>query len=209
MDEFHRPEVIIVDDDPEVRKLYSGFLEDSCDVLTADSGDVALEMVDEGVDAVLLDRRMMGLSGGDVLARLREEGYDTPVAMVTGVVPDFDVLEMGFDDYIVKPVEPDELCELVDSLVLRKEYDDVMREYFALISKVIALRESKSSELLESNEKYAQSQLRLDEIKRQARVALDSAIEAGEFDELLKEFATDWPEGSTPQQSDGEPTASD
>lgn len=43
-------------------------------------------------------------SGNEVLDKMRIAGYDWCVAMVTTVEPDLDILEMGFDDYLVKPV---------------------------------------------------------------------------------------------------------
>ena len=180
-----RPTVLIVDDDPQVRQLYEDTLAAQFDTRVAESGERALELVDGDVDVVLLDRRMLGLSGGDVLLRLREAGYDMPVAMVTAVDPDFDIIEMGFDDYILKPVSTDELRDVVETLILRQEYDAVIREYFALVSKVTALEQRKLGEELEQSEAYAESQEQLEAIKEQAKAALDTAIESGKFDDMF------------------------
>jgi len=60
-------------------------------------------VIDETVDVVLLDRMMPGMSGQEVLAAIRERGLDCRVAMVTAVDADFDVIEMGFDEYLGKP----------------------------------------------------------------------------------------------------------
>ena len=189
MDEPASETILVVDDDPQVRLLYQAMLEPAYDVRLADSGEVALATIDDDVDAVLLDRRMAGLSGGDVLRKLRDAGHDQPVAMVTALEPDFDVLEMGFDGYLVKPVSQGELRELVETLLLRSEYDAVMREYYALVAKVTALEQRKSAAELEASDAFAESSSRLELIKEQAHSALDAAIEAGKFDAYHDEDA--------------------
>ena len=188
MDASDRPTVLLVDDEAAVREVYGRLLREEYDVRPADSGEAALEAMDDDVDLVLLDRRMLGLSGGDVLERLREAGYDQPVAMVTAVEPDFDILEMGLDDYLVKPVRGEDLRELVRTMLLRREYDAVMREYFALVSKVVALQHEKTARELDGSEAYLEATDRLELLKDQAQVALDTALEQGTFDALFHEL---------------------
>ena len=189
--------ILLVDDDPQVLELFRRRLAEAYDVRTASSGDEALQRIDDEVEAVLLDRRMPGPSGAEVLERLRASGYEQPVAMVTAVDPDFDVIEMGFDDYVVKPVTAAELHDLVESLLLRRAYDDVLREYFALASKVSALRASKPPERLSANPEYTQAIDRLNEIKQEARHSLESAMDAGMLEELMWESFLDGSEVGT------------
>ncbi len=179
--------VLVVDDDADVRQLYERYLESDYRVRTAASGEAALEALDGSVDVVLLDRRLVDLSGADVLERLRADGFDQPVAMVTAVEPDIDIVDMGFDDYVVKPVDGNQLRDLVETLHLRREYDDVIREYFALVSKVTALERGRAADELDANEAYATSADRLEEIKDQAIAALEAAIDVGKFDELFQD----------------------
>ena len=148
------PTVLLVDDEVNITELFSAWLEDTYDVRTANGGEEALDALDGGVDVVLLDRRMPGLSGDEVLDVIRQEGYDCRVAMVTAVEPDFDVVEMGFDDYLTKPINRDDLESVIESLLTRKEYDDRMQEYFALSSKKATLEAAKPSSELEANEEY-------------------------------------------------------
>lgn len=54
-------------------------------------------VIDEDVDVVLHDCRMPDRSGGQTLERIREQGYDCRVAMVTAVDLDFDIVEMDFE----------------------------------------------------------------------------------------------------------------
>lgn len=185
-----RQKVLIVEDDPEVRHLYTDMLTDTYDVESVESGEAAMGVIDDTFDVVLLDRRLPGISGRETLSRLREAGFTVPVALVTAVEPDFDILEMGFDDYVVKPVATPELLDVVEMLLLRREYDDIMREYFSLVTKVTTLRRNKDAEELVDNEEYIQQNARLEEIEEQAEVALDTAIESGKFEELLKDLDT-------------------
>ena len=148
------PIVLLVDDEVNITELFGAWLEDDYDVRTANGGEEALEKLDDSVDVVLLDRRMPGLSGDEVLDVIRQEGFDCRVAMVTAVEPDFDVIEMGFDDYLTKPINREDLESVIDSLLTRKEYDDQMQEYFALASKKATLEAAKPSSELEANEEY-------------------------------------------------------
>jgi DNA-binding response OmpR family regulator len=147
--------VLIVEDEPDLADLYSAWLRDYCTVQTAYNGSQALEAIDEDIDIVLLDRRMPGLSGDEVLDTLRSRGLDCRVAMVTAVEPDFDIIEMGFDDYLVKPVSNDDLIETVDQLLLRSAYDEQIQELFALASKKALLDSEKTEAELRASEEYA------------------------------------------------------
>lgn len=66
------PVVMIVDDEAEIRDLYTEWLKDGYEVVTASGGESALNRVDETVDILLLDRRMPDTAGGDVANILRE-----------------------------------------------------------------------------------------------------------------------------------------
>ena len=165
--------VLLVDDEVNITELFSAWLEDAYAVRTANGGEEALEQLDERVDVVLLDRRMPGLSGDEVLDVIREEGYDCRVAMVTAVEPDFDVIEMGFDDYLTKPINREDLEEVIDSLLSRKEYDDRMQEYFALASKKATLEAAKPSSELEASEEYQTLTEEFEDLESE----LDSSLE--------------------------------
>lgn len=146
--------VLIVEDERDLADLYSKWVAEEHEVRTAYTGEEATKMVDEDVDAVLLDRRLPGMSGDDFLEGMRERGYSCPVAMVSAVEPDFDILEMGFEDYVVKPVSKDELLELVDDMLGKEEASADVQEYFSLASKKNALEREKTETELEDNEEY-------------------------------------------------------
>lgn len=148
--------VLVVDDDATVVDAYAANLRDRYTVRTAHSGQEAIESLDEAVDVVLLDRRMPDTSGDDVLAHVRDRGLNCRVAMVTAVPPDIDIIEMGFDDYLVKPASKETLHATVESLLARATYDTQMREYFSLVSKRSILEERKGNQNLRASEEFRQ-----------------------------------------------------
>ena len=119
--------VLLVDDEQELVDIYEVWFGDSYDTETANDGRTALETFDESVDVVLLDRRMPGMSGDEVLEQLRADGHDCPVVMITAVEPDEGMIELPFDEYVVKPADRDELLEVVDR-VLQQRADDTSNE---------------------------------------------------------------------------------
>lgn len=108
--------VLVADDDPQVRELFVDFLDGQYEVEAVGSGEAALKVVSHAFDAVLLDRLMPGRSGGDVLAEIEARDLECPVAVVTSVEPEIDVVDMGFEDYLIKPVSRSNLLNTVDSL---------------------------------------------------------------------------------------------
>jgi DNA-binding response OmpR family regulator len=153
MSDVDPPVVLIVEDEPDVAETYKLWLQDDYEVRMAKNGDEGLEMLDESVDVVLLDRMMPGLSGDEVLERIGERELGCRVAMVTAVEPDFDILEMGFDAYLSKPIRSQQLHDTVSNLLERSEYDSMLQEYYALVEKQATLEATKSSaELAESDE---------------------------------------------------------
>jgi DNA-binding response OmpR family regulator len=150
------PLVLVVEDERDLSELYRMWLAESYRVRTARDGRAALDELDEDVDVVLLDRRMPDLSGDEVLDRIRERGLDCRVAMVTAVEPDVDIVEMAFDDYLVKPVSEEELLQTVENLRIRDEYDDGVKQLFSLASKKALLEGEKDRSALETSEEYQQ-----------------------------------------------------
>lgn len=159
------PTVLVVEDEQDLADMYAEWLEADNDVRVAYDGETALEEMGESVDVVLLDRLMPGFSGDEVLDEIQSRGYEPRVAMITAVEPDFDVLEMGFDDYLVKPVFADDIQSTVERLMTRSNYDDRLQQYFAMVSKRAALEEYRSADELESNEEYAELQSEIDAIE--------------------------------------------
>ena len=148
--------ILIVDDEPDLADLYAVWLRDEHTVRTAYGGADALEVFEKGVDVAFIDRLMPRMSGTELLSHIRESGYDCRVAIVTAVEPDFDIIEMGFDEYLVKPVKREKLNVVTDSLITRSTYSEQLQEFFALASKRAALQAKKTPTQLDSNDDYVE-----------------------------------------------------
>jgi len=169
------PIVLVVDDNAALVDVYSAWLQDVATVEATTDPAVALDAAAD-VDVVLLDRQMPSTSGDELLQRMRDRGIDVPTAMVTGVEPDVDVVELGFDDYVVKPVDEAALRETVAALHSRASYDAEFRRYFALVSKKAALEANLSERTLAASEEYHDLQRRLEAAADDAEASLDDLL---------------------------------
>jgi two-component system KDP operon response regulator KdpE len=106
--------VLVIDDEPPIRRfLRTSLSAQSYVVLEAEDGETGLAMLGRNaVDVVVLDLGLPGISGLDVLRRMRESGSSVPVIVLssrtdeTGKVT---ALDIGADDYVTKPFGMDEL----------------------------------------------------------------------------------------------------
>lgn len=186
----NQPTVLVVEDEHALVELYVRWLESDYTVLTANGGEEALEQFTDNVDVVLLDRLMPGMSGDEVLGQIRERAPRCKVAMVTAVEPDFDVISMGFDDYLTKPVEREEMVETIQRLLSRSEFDGIEQELYALSSKQAALRASKPKEELEENDEFQQLQERIQELRGELDATLPG-MEDDEFVAMVRDIESD------------------
>ena len=115
--------ILIVDDEPKIVKLARDYLEQGgFRVTTAADGRTALAVArSEKPNLVVLDLNLPGMDGLDVCRQLRRES-DVPIIMLTARVEETDRLiglELGADDYIVKPFSPRELVARVRAVLRR------------------------------------------------------------------------------------------
>ncbi len=178
--------ILVVDDEIDIADLYATWLGRSHDVRTAYGGEQAIETVDETVDIVFLDRQMPDYSGDEVLERIRDRGLDCRVVMVTAVDPDFDIVSMGFDDYLTKPVMREDLEEAVGTMRERETYDETVQEYFALTSKKATLEAEKTPSELQDNEEYREMVDRVEKLEEEADTAVSGFDD--DYDSLFQEF---------------------
>lgn len=127
------PYVLAVDDDPEVLGTLSRALErEGIQVRKATSGQEALEILEEGIpDLIILDIMMPGMDGLEVCRRIRaDEQYNiVSILFLTarGHTDDIvDGLDVGGDDYVVKPFELIELTARVRALIRRGNRNAIM-----------------------------------------------------------------------------------
>ena len=114
--------IFIVDDELVMRKSLSGWLErDGYEVDTAESGEEAIEKLKEiRFDVLLVDIKMEGISGLDVLKHVRENDPDVAVVMITAygsISTAIEAIKNGAYDYLLKPFDPDELGVLIEKIV--------------------------------------------------------------------------------------------
>jgi DNA-binding NtrC family response regulator len=112
------PHILIVDDEPNVRKVLGTLLEQSGYVTTrADSAEAALDLVRaKDPDLVLTDLRMPGMDGLGLLRRLREDFPEIPVVILTahGTVDNaVEAMKHGAFDFLTKPFEKERVVEVV------------------------------------------------------------------------------------------------
>lgn len=161
-----RPTVLIVEDEQHLADLYTDYLATAdYDVLTAYGGEEALELIEREPDIVLLDRRMPVVSGNEVLAEIEESAVQCRIAMVTAVNPDFEIIDMGVDDYIVKPVTREELVEVVERLEKIADYNDQMRALTTKKLKRNVLQLEKIESELRESDQYHRLQAEIEEIE--------------------------------------------
>ncbi len=186
------PAVLIVDDEGVVADVYAELLGDKYNCEVAYSGNAAIEAYHSGIDVVLLDRRMPDMTGDEVLDKLREMDGESRIAMVTAVQPDFEVLDMGFDDYLVKPVSPDELERTVAKLLELSEYSAEVRRYYSLVTKRSWLETEKSVHELESNEDYQQLRSEISRLESRLDEAL-GAFSAADYEDAFRDIQPEQP----------------
>lgn len=134
------PHVLIVDDEPNVRLMYRSALAGlGYELFEAATAEAALEELQaRRYEVGILDLRLPGMSGLDLLEQMIGLGITTPVAFVTahGQVPDaVHAMKLGAIDFLPKPPTPDQLRDIVNDILLRhsaeapraKDFDYYMR----------------------------------------------------------------------------------
>jgi Response regulators consisting of a CheY-like receiver domain and a winged-helix DNA-binding domain len=120
MDSVNR--ILLVDDDKNISELIKIYLEkEGYSCAQAFDGKEAIAMMDQSIELVVLDIMLPIMNGWDVLKEVRKK-YDIPVIMLTAKGETFDKvlgLELGADDYIVKPFDPKELIARVKAVLRR------------------------------------------------------------------------------------------
>ncbi len=116
--------ILLIEDEVKLRESLAfqlcqeGFETDACA-----NGEEGLYYIRQGIyDLILLDRMLPGLDGAAVLSQLRREGFQTPVILITalGSLEDkIEGLDLGADDYLVKPFAFEELTARIRSVLRR------------------------------------------------------------------------------------------
>lgn len=128
----HAQRILVVEDDRAIsRGLEYGLTQEGFAVTVAETGQAALDAArTQSIHVILLDARLPDISGFDVCKQLRGEGKRQPILMVTARDEEVDKvlgLELGADDYIVKPFSLRELISRIRA-ALRRAYGELASE---------------------------------------------------------------------------------
>jgi DNA-binding response OmpR family regulator len=172
--------VLIVEDEEDLADMYAAYLDDSYDVEVVYSGQDALDALDDSIDIVLLDRRMPVVSGNEVLAHIEEKGFECRVAMVTAVNPDFDIIDLRIDDYLVKPVSRDDVVSTVSRMLKLDEYNERMQKLTSKKLKRNVLEVEKTKAELSESEEFN----RLNEEIENLEAEIDTIVDDLDIEDL-------------------------
>ena len=132
-----RPSVLIIDDDSSLLESYTVLLEDEFQVYTAQTGEEGLQRLrQEDVTVILLDVRLPGMDGLEVLRQAKAIDENVDVIMVTAVKDvrvAVEAIKLGAYDYLVKPFEIDEVLSLLRRTLERQS---LIREVLYLRAEV-------------------------------------------------------------------------
>ncbi|MCY6960643.1 response regulator transcription factor [Clostridium brassicae] len=121
--------ILIVEDEESIRSFVKiNLLRNKCNVLEADRGEVALDIIKKNqLDLIILDIMLPGIDGFEVCRLIREMNEDISIIMLTAKTQDMDKImgfEFGADDYLVKPFNPLELIARIKAIFKRVDKNE-------------------------------------------------------------------------------------
>jgi two-component system response regulator HydG len=134
---MNKAKILIVDDEKEVLEYFSHYFNRllECKIDLAATGEEALERIKaENFDLIFLDIKMPGLSGIDVLRRLKSDNILPDVIIMTGYNSGQvakEVLEVGAIGYLIKPIPPEKLHEKAKEVLTKKNKYQLKLRYGA------------------------------------------------------------------------------
>ena len=139
--------ILIVDDEYKIRKIIKAYIEkEGFAAITANDGKEALEYYkSENPDLIILDLMLPELSGEEVCKKIRHDS-DIPIIMLTAKGQENDKIEgldIGADDYVVKPFSPKELMARVRAIIRRSDYQAPKAEYMSYLEGKLKIYPSK------------------------------------------------------------------
>ena len=186
--------VLVVDDEKNIRLTFSETMTQmGFDTRTASNGEEALtKMQGAEFDLVLLDLRMPGMDGIEVLRRIRERYPKVRVIMITAhgtVESAVEAMKFGAVDFIQKPCTPDEIRELVGKVMEREAIDESKVMDYSMLMELC--KRHVTDRRLEEAKAIAQKALALDPGRPEAYNLLGAFQECrGEWVEAQKYYRT-------------------
>ncbi len=128
-----KPRILVIDDDPIVRRSCERILASSCEVRLVETGQAGLDLLTaEPFHLALVDLKLPDIAGTDILAQAPDHFPDVPVIIITGystIKSAVETIKMGAFDYLAKPFSPDELLATVEKALRQRR---LLTEYRAL-----------------------------------------------------------------------------
>ena len=207
-----RLKILVVDDESRMRKLVRDFLvKSNFDVLEAGDGEEALDVFykEKDIALIILDVMMPHQNGFDFAKKLREDGVQTPIMMLTAmgdVNNRITGLESGVDDYLPKPFEPKELLLRIASIFRRTDaLNQKQKETFIKMGKFVYDKEHKSLqtdgkqvsltpaeiELLQKFCSCIGQEISREELSEQMQIQNERSIDV-QVNRLRKKIEEDW-----------------
>lgn len=150
--------ILIVEDEEAIRSFIRVNLKrHNFEIIEAASGEEALEKVDDTVNIALLDVMLLGIDGFEVCRRIREDYAGMGIIMLTAKGQEqnkIEGLELGADDYMVKPFSPKELLARINALLRRISLADkqIEEESNAIHSGIFTILQDERKLLKEEQE---------------------------------------------------------
>jgi len=138
--------IMIVDDEQLMRDVVVEMLKDRADkIIPAESGQEALDLLaqPEQVDIVITDMRMPGISGYQLLEKIKAKNPSIPVVIMTGYDEAFGpekVIRTGAEEYITKPFKKDEINLMVNRAIWRaaSKRENILLKYITAANRALA-----------------------------------------------------------------------
>lgn len=129
--------ILVVDDEFKIRKVIRAYLEkEGYTVITAENGQEALNYFkNETINLIVLDLMLPEISGEEVCRRIRQNS-DIPIIMLTAKGQENERIEglnIGADDYVVKPFSPRELVARIKAILRRSDYKTPKAEFISYL----------------------------------------------------------------------------
>ena len=117
--------ILIIEDDPEIQEMLKyAFSREGWTLIQAATGEEGIKALKNGADCIILDIMLPGMDGLKVIKKIREMDEGVPVIMCTARSEEADIisgLELGADDYVVKPYSPRVLAARIRASLRRRE----------------------------------------------------------------------------------------
>ncbi len=136
---LNQQRILVIDDEPFVRESCKRiFADKGYDVETASSGEEGLEMARRGYfDCALVDLKMPGINGMEVVRTVRENRPGSAVLIITGygdLETAAEATRLGVSDYVLKPFTPDQIIEAVDVAITNHTKEGALPGVTRLVS---------------------------------------------------------------------------